>query len=293
MKDIRQMIRRDCNHPSVLLWEVSLNGTYPDANFRCKQANFFTSDDSYFSKACWDVPYDEWNGDPGKRNNTTYKDRPFLIREYGDYEFGGGGSSTRKLRSSGEQGMLQQAWNFQWEHNKNRKSYPSSLGDLIWVFYDGIAGYVVGIEGWGVTDIFRIPKYSYYFFKSQQPVGFNPKVPEGSGPMVFIASNWSQSTDSGKVIVYSNCSYVSLFLNGKKIAIKHADEGSETGYGGNRSNWGHTFNEGNANNLTYPPFTFEGIVYQPGRMTAVGFNSDKPAAEFNITNGKMQRFYFK
>ncbi|HEY9261131.1 glycoside hydrolase family 2 protein, partial [Chitinophaga sp.] len=95
MKDIRQMIRTDRNHPSVLLWETSLNETYPDSAFRCRQAavarqewrgtaNFFTSGDSYFTKACWDVPYDDWNGDPGARNNTTYTDRPFLIREYGD-----------------------------------------------------------------------------------------------------------------------------------------------------------------------------------------------------------------
>jgi beta-galactosidase len=54
MDDIRQIIRRDRNHPSVLLWEMSLNETYPSAEFRCMQnevaksewpfpGNFYTS----------------------------------------------------------------------------------------------------------------------------------------------------------------------------------------------------------------------------------------------------------
>ena len=138
MQDIRQTIRRDRNHASVLLWEVSLNETYPPAEFRCRQVavarsewrgtkNFFTSGDSYFTKACYDVPYDEYNGDSGDRNHTTYSDNAFLIREYGDYEFGGGSSTTRQLRSAGEKGMLHQAWNFQWSHNKNQKYIPRPL----------------------------------------------------------------------------------------------------------------------------------------------------------------------
>jgi len=69
----------------------------------------------------------------------------------------------------------------------------------------------------------------------------------------------------------------------KKIATKHPDDGPETGYGGNRLNGGHTFNGGNANNLTYPPFTFEGITYQPGQLKAVGLNGDKPVTEFSVS----------
>jgi beta-galactosidase len=297
MRDIRQMIRRDRNHPSILLWEASLNETYPDAAFRCEQAevarsewrgspNFFTSGDSYFTKACWDVPYDDSTGEPGTRNNMTYPDRPFLIREYGDYEFGGGESSTRQLRSSGEKGMLQQAWNFQWSHNKNRKLYPAALGDLTWAFYDGLAGCVVGIEGWGVADIFRIPKYGYYFFKSQQPVEHQAQMPVSSGPVTFIASNWDRPTDASKVVVYSNCDSVSLFLNGKKIAVKGPDHGPETAYGGISSKEGHWFNGGNANHLDDPPFTFKGIEYAAGRLTAVGFKSGNRVVEHSVSTPK-------
>lgn len=294
MKDIRQMVRTDRNHPSILLWETSLNETYPDSAFRCKQAevareewrgtaNFFTSGDSYFTKACWDVPYDDWNGDPGNRNNTTYKDNAFLIREYGDYEFGGGNSSTRQLRGAGENGMLEQAWNLQWEHNKNRKSYPHSIGDLTWAFYDGLAGCVVGIEGWGVADIFRIPKYSYYFFKSQQPPVVNKDVTTSTGPVIFIASNWDQPTADSKVIVYSNCDSVTLLLNGRKLRSQKPDGGPETSHEGRGNRQGLYFNGGNANNLEHPPFTFGNIAYAPGTLTAVGFRSGKVIAQQSVT----------
>ncbi len=51
--DIKEMIRRDRNHPSIIMWEVSLNETYPPDSFRIKSSeiaheeypgdNFFTA----------------------------------------------------------------------------------------------------------------------------------------------------------------------------------------------------------------------------------------------------------
>jgi len=299
MSDIRNTIRRDRNHACVLLWEVSLNETYPSASFRCRQAevarsewrggnNFFTSGDSYFTKACWDVPYDDWNGDPGARNNTTYPDNAFLIREYGDYEFGGGSSTTRQLRAADEKGMLQQAWNLQWSHNKNYALYPRAIGDLNWAFYDGLAGASVGIEGWGVADIFRIPKYSYYFYKSQQPVRLNPLLPFASGPVVFLATNWTPQSDPPKIVVYSNCEEVALYLDGKLVAKQKPDNGPETGYETELSDGGQPFNGGNANRLLHPPFTFHITKFQSGKIKAVGLIGGKPVKEYNVsTPGKL------
>ncbi|HTN38565.1 MAG TPA: glycoside hydrolase family 2 TIM barrel-domain containing protein, partial [Arachidicoccus sp.] len=287
MQDIRQMIRRDRNHASILLWEVSINEVYPPADFRCKQVavarsefgnrrNFFTSGDSYFTKACYDVPYDDWNGDHGDRNNTTYPNNAFLIREYGDYEFGGGSSSSRQLRGAGERKLLQQAWNLQWAHNKNRKYAPRAIGDLTWAFYDGLAGVVVGIEGWGVADLFRIPKFSYYFFKSQQPEHLSPMLSFASGPMVRIASDWNAASDPSKLIVYSNCEKVELLINGKTVQRLAPDNGPQTGP--NKS-----FDGGNANRLEHPPFTFKISGFDPGTVKAVGYVKGKPVAKDSVT----------
>lgn len=293
--DIRQTLRRDRNHPSILLWEVSLNETYPPAVFRCKQAeiaksewigtkNFFTSGDSYYTKACWDVPYDDWNDKdgPAKRNNTTYPDNNFLIREYGDYEFGGGNSTTRKLRGDGETALLQQAWNLQWEHNKNLWAVPRCIGDLTWAFYDGLAGVTNEIEGWGVCDLLRIPKFSYYFFQSQQPNQTNKNIPTGSGPMVYIANYWTHPEVDSKVVVYSNCDEVALYLNGKLIAKQKPDNGPETDYGTDLEGGGHPFDGGNSNRLNHPPFTFNHIAFVPGTLEAIGLVNGKETVNYKI-----------
>lgn len=292
--DIRQTIRRDRNHASILLWEVSLNEAYPPAEFRCQQVtvakeewgnrkNFYTSGDSYFKKACYDVPYDDWNDDPGARNNTTYPNNAFLIREYGDYEFGGGNSTTRQLRANGQDALLQQAWNLQWEHNKNRKSYPRAIGDLNWAFFDGLAGLMVGIEGWGVADIFRIPKFSYYFFQSQRDILINKSSLVPTGPMISIAHYWQQPNKWNNVVVYSNCDEVALYVNDKLIGKQKPDSGPETGYGNNLETGGNPFDAGNANHLNHPPFTFNAIKFIPGTLKAVGYAGEKIVCTDSIT----------
>ncbi|WP_413666881.1 glycoside hydrolase family 2 TIM barrel-domain containing protein [Mucilaginibacter sp. Mucisp86] len=294
--DIRQTIRRDRNHPSILLWETSLNETYPPAEFRCKQnevaksewigmKNFFTSGDSYYTKACWDVPYDDWSDDwgPEKRNNTTYPEHNFLIREYGDYEFGGGNSTSRQLRGAGQNALLQQAWNLQWEHNKNLSALPRCIGDLTWAFYDGLAGVTDEIEAWGVSDLLRIPKFSFYFFQSQQPASVNKNLPTGSGPMVFIANYWKEKTDGDKVVVYSNCDEVALYANDKLIAKQAPDSGPETNYGSDLQAGGKPFDGGNCNHLKHPPFTFHHIPFMPGTLKAVGLIDGKAVTSYRIS----------
>lgn len=284
MNDIRQTIRRDRNHPSIVLWEMSLNETYPTAAFRCEQnevaqsewptkENFYTSGDSYFTKACWDVPYDDWNGDPGARDNTTYPDNAFLIREYGDYEFGGGESTSRKSRGDGEKAMLQQAWNLQWEHNRNIKSYPHSIGDLTWAFFDGLAGVTDKIESWGLADLYRIPKFSYYFFESQK---------RNAKPMVYIANYWLPGSSPTKVIVYSNCDEVKLYVNNKEIATQKPDNGPDAPYGTALDQGGHPFGGGDAKHLSSPPFTFMHVPYAPGALKAVGYRKGKAVANYTV-----------
>lgn len=289
LNDIRQMIRRDRNHPSILLWEVSLNEAYPPAEYRCKQVetaksewpsglNFYTSGDSYFTKACYDVPYDDWADNIEARNNTTYPNNAFLIREYGDFEFGGTQSTTRQLRGNGEKALLQQAWNLQWEHNRNREQYPHAIGDLTWAFFDGLAGYVQGIEGWGIADLKRIPKFSYYFFQSQR---------KDKNPMCYIADYWMPSDSPRKIIVYSNCDEVALYINNREITRQYADSGPDSPYGTDWDKGGNPYDGGNVKALSSPPFTFKNISFEAGEIKAVGYINGKQVATYSVhTPGK-------
>jgi beta-galactosidase len=173
---------------------------------------------------------------------------------------------------------LQNAWNFQWEHNLliGPKYYPWTIGDANWAFFDGFEATSRKTSDWGVMDVFRLPKFSYYFFRSQ----LSPdKVvfAASNKPMVFIANRWTPTGKAEKVVVYSNCDEVALYINGKFIKKQRPDSGPDTDYG-DYEKGGNPFDGGNGNNLKHPPFTFTNINWQRGEIKAVGFIKGKKAA---------------
>jgi len=100
-------------------------------------------------------------------------------------------------------------------------------------------------------------------------------------PMVFIANWWTPSNKPEKVIVYSNCDEVALYINGKFIRKQRPDVGPDTDYG-DFDNGGNPFDSGNANNLRHPPYTFTNINWKPGELKAVGFIKGKKAATYKV-----------
>ncbi|HEX8019285.1 glycoside hydrolase family 2 protein [Mucilaginibacter sp.] len=283
--DIREMIRRDRNHPSVIMWEVSLNETYPADSFRMRSSeiaheeypgdNFFTAGDTYAAKHTnWDVPFNGWN-DPFRRPQDIQPQSPGFVREYGDYEFGGSASTTRVNRSNGEKALLQNAWNFQWEHNLLRGPayYPWTIGDATWAFFDGFESFSKVTSDWGMMDVYRLPKFSYYFFKSQ--IDAHSPVPGTyNKPMVYVANWWTPADKPENVVVYSNCDEVALYINGKLIKKQRPDSGPDTDYG-DFEKGGNSFDGGNGTHLNHPPFTFKNISWEKGEIKAIGLIRSK------------------
>ncbi|HTJ14820.1 MAG TPA: glycoside hydrolase family 2 TIM barrel-domain containing protein, partial [Dinghuibacter sp.] len=276
-RDIRETVRRDRNHPCVVMWEMSLNESYPPDSFRIASARvaheeypgdqFFTAGDTYGAKnTAWDVPYNSWE-DPFGRPQDVQPLQPGFVREYGHYEFGGEQSTTNSSRMS-EASLLHNAWNIQWEHNLLRGPlyYPWTIGDANWAFYDGFEAPTRGTTDWGVMDVFRLPKFSYYFFQSQR----DAFTRRGSAPVVFIANWWTPFDTSGKVVVYSNADSVSLLVNGLRVATRRPDDGPDSPYG-DWDHGGNPFDGGNGRHLDHPPFTFTDVAFTPGSLRAVGY----------------------
>lgn len=276
-KDIRDLIRRDRNHPSVIMWETTLNESWPpkswkDQAVRIAHEEFpgdqcYTSGDTYGYDG-FDVCYNDWR-EGYNRPNTTSK--PGFIREYYDYEFGGHYSTTRVIRGDGDYALMQNAWNAQWSHNRYRAYYPWTIGGAVWSMYDYNRGCCDNICYSGLADLFRLPKFGLLYFRTQMKEGtFTP-----AGPMtyeVFINSHWLEGS-SDTLQVYGNVDEVKLQLNGRVIARQYPDDKPST------SEYVSRPDGGNAENIDFPPFTFFNVNWERGELKAIGYKDGKAVAE--------------
>jgi beta-galactosidase len=289
-KTIKDMIRRDRNHPSVILWETVLNESrlpmwwkkkaYEIAHKEYPGNQCYTAGDMYGTYV-WDVLYNDWHEDFTRPNNSN---KPGFIREYGDYEFGGDKSTTRQRRGAGEKKLLQSAWNFQWSFNRYNAYYPWTTGNAIWEMFDHNRGCCPTISASGASDIFRIPKFTWHFFRAQ----LNPKDKIAFGymkPEVYIANYWTKANKPQKIIVYGNVNQVELQINGKTIGKRKPDNGKDSFYfkqGENPYSGGHPYEGGNCKNIHHPPWTFKNIKWEKGELKAIGYINNRKVAEYIV-----------
>lgn len=280
-QDVRDLIRRDRNHPSVIMWETTLNESWPPTAWKdqaIKTAHeeypgdqCYTSGDAYGYDG-FDVCYNDWEEGFNRPNKTR---KPGFIREYYDYEFGGHYSTTRVARGDGDRALVQNAWNAQWSHNRYRAYYPWTMGEAVWSMYDYNRGCCDNICYSGVADIFRLPKFSLHYFRTQVPAG--SYTPAGKMPYeVSVCSHWMKSA-SDTLQVYGNVDEVELQLNGRVVARRHPDTGATTLAYVSRPDGG------NATNISFPPFTFFGVKWEKGTLKAVGYKQGRKVAEQAVT----------
>lgn len=229
--DIRNLVRRDRNHPSVWMWEPILNETWYPADFAKNTRDIVDAEYPYPSCYCgsdsearghehFPVLFTHpANADKEWAIQKLDPSKTYFTREWGDNvdDWSSHNSPSRAARNWGEQPMLVQAQHYA------APSYPYTtydvlyqtprqhVGGCLWHSFDHQRGYHPDPFYGGLMDVFRQPKYAYYMFMAQRPPVAGKGIAE-SGPMVFIAHEMTPF--SGKdVVVYSNCDEVRLTVN--------------------------------------------------------------------------------
>lgn len=247
--DIRNMVRRDRNHPSVWMWEPILNETWYPEDFAKNVVDILHEEYPYpYCYAGCDVTAKgheyfpihfthPLNGAGGAFNTSKMDPKiSYFTREWGDNvdDWNSHNSPSRVNRAWGEIPMLVQAQGYAKTDYKYTcydvlyRNTRQHMGGCLWHSFDHQRGYHPDPFYGGIMDAFRQPKLSYYMFCAQRPVEKNNRLIAENGPMVFIANAMTPFSPKD-VTVYSNCDEVRLTYckNGKQFIYKKekTDEG--------------------------------------------------------------------
>ncbi|MEO5913942.1 MAG: glycoside hydrolase family 2 TIM barrel-domain containing protein [Luteolibacter sp.] len=282
IQSARELIRRDRNHPSAVMWEVSLNETRMSGDFikRLNTAGHEEYPGDQMFTAGWVKGFDVKGASrqAGSTKEFAKATFPAIVSEYGDWEYYAGNAglnqdtwkdlkkderNSRQLRGDGEVRLLQQASNFQESHNENLGT--QAAGDGLWVMFDYNRGYAEDLESSGPVDLFRLPKFSRYFYQSQRDASeiITAGTEKIGGPMAFIASYWTEKSPLA-VRVFSNADEVELFLNNRSLG-RHRPEKTPT-----------------SDKLRHPPFIFNVDKFEPGELRAVAYQNGKGVAKHSV-----------
>jgi beta-galactosidase len=273
LRECRELVRRDRNHPSVVLWEVSLNESDQPAAFiaAAHAAAHEEFPGQGFFTCGWQPGYDVFLQARQHGGCRGITNRPCVVSEYGDWEYFAQNAgleqhlwknlapaerSSRQRRGEGETRLLQQALNFQEAHNDNLGT--RAFADGLWVMFDYNRGYAPDIEASGCMDIFRLPKFAWWFYRSQRDAD-EPLAGQPLGPVLFIAS-WNTENSPRPVRVFSNCEEVELFCNERSLGRRKPDTDRVS------------------IRLRHPPFTFALPEFAPGTLRAVGYRNGRAVA---------------
>lgn len=293
----RDMIRRDRNRPSVVLWETALNETtYPlavvkrifEAAHQEYPGNQMYTAGDYFSheetEPYYDVFYKQVSKYPkdGSVMSNYLEDqlsiKPLFTREWGD----GVGEKPRLSLTEDEYEQMRQARGRLDQLNGNGyfdwcmlDANPRMGGHFMWSYNDYTRGAEEETMYSGVVDVNRYPKFAYFMMQSMRVNNIDQKG-LFKGPMVFVASfNSSKKLKSAtsEITVYSNCDAVNLYRNRKKIGTQKRKDRAQV--------YPYIVEKGGS-----PSFVFDGGEYEAGELKAIGYVNGKAVAEHVVKTAK-------
>ncbi|MDQ0964874.1 beta-galactosidase [Flavobacterium sp. W4I14] len=226
-EDTHNLVRRDRNRAALLLWETAINETPWQPASVMKSLHSIVHQEFPFPGAFTAADVDEAKkaGFDFYYHGGMQEEKNSFTREYGDGgevdNFYSQNAMSRVKREWGEIAMLNQASIRAKGLDEIFDTPPKRIGAALWAGIDHQRGYHPDPFLGGLLDVYRMPRYSFYLFKSQYDPSF--KLPGiQTGPMVYIAHELTQV--SGKdITVFSNCDEVRLTWLGKVVGTARPD----------------------------------------------------------------------
>jgi beta-galactosidase len=285
VRDVKDMVRRDRNHPAIVIWGVRINesANEPDLYRRTTDAahsldNSRPTSGSMTSTGDWrqqwhqDVfAFDDYHSAPDSSVGVLdpLPGVPYMLAEaVGQFNYSRGRGFDARYRRT-EDIVLQQAQALRHAQAHDRgMAFPRCSGVIAWCAFDygSLINSYRGVKYPGVADVFRVPKLGASFYQAQvsakvRPViipnfywDFGPETPHGPG---------------GNCAIFSNCDRLEIFVDGKRFAVAQPD----------RAGFPH---------LQYPPFfcdlTLDGIATPELRID--GYTGDKVALSKSFSSDR-------
>jgi beta-galactosidase len=246
-RDLTDMIHRDRNHPSIVLWSIGNEIPEQESADAYKMANRLadichkedptrpvtsacnTVDDAVtngFTKPLdvvginYQLPaYQKYRG----KAKLIASETSSAVSTRGEYNLVQAGDSLKIEKELNNQctsyDIIAPNWGNTAESTlKAVKNAPWVAGEFVWTGFDYIGEptpfpWPSASSYFGIVDLCGFPKDRYYLYQSQWT----------NKPMVHILPHWNWQGFEGKEIpvwCYSNCESVELFLNGKSLGEK-------------------------------------------------------------------------
>jgi len=246
-RDITDMIRRDRNHPSIILWsignEIPEQGNANAYEMSKRLVDICRTEDptrpvtsgcnipEAAVKSGFSKPLDVLGINYSMPFYQTLKGKAKLVASEtasavstrGEYNLVQDGDTLKIEKESNNQCTSYDITAPSWGNTaesalKAVKSAPWVAGQFVWTGFDYIGepspfSWPSVSSYFGIVDLCGFPKDRYYLYQSQWT----------DEPMIHILPHWNwQGFDGQKIPVwcYSNCESVELFLNGKSLGEK-------------------------------------------------------------------------
>ena len=289
-KDVADFIRRDRNHPSIVLWsagnEIGEQTTPPGVEVLRRLVAVFhredptrpvtTGNDQIHADGHPALPaFLEAEDVVGYNYVDRWHERRELFAEQDRHDHPGWkmigtesgsifsslderyslGTDSGVARPNYTTGMIQAERHWKWV-----ALHDYFAGDFMWTGIDYLGESFWPFKGFGsgAIDITDRPKDAFYLWQSQWT----------ARPVLHLLPHWSWPGREGQVIpvlAYSDCASVELFLNGRSLGVE-AKEFPAQGTSGGWNSYALPVVRATTGDLH---FTWD-VAYQPGVLRAVG-----------------------